>query len=154
MTGNEEEGREEEDEEDLLGRNDELCLNCAVMPCVCLLATLENKIELLKLELKIKHLVEEKEKADKKVAENAAKKPERAENQLQDKSLTQTRAAEIAKPPPPPPLTQETTKSFKSLAMNTETSLPPLSQAITRERLPKQVSLKPSNPSSSSPNLP
>ena len=151
MADNDEEvGEKDEDEEDFLGKNDELCLSCVAMPCVCLLAILDDKIELLQLKLKIKRIEEEKQEADKKVAENAAKNLERAENQLRDESLNKARATEIAKPPQPPPfppLVQETVKSLKppepkALATNIETPVPQsLKQLGEKNSLDEPLSL-------------
>ena len=86
-------------EEDLpLGKTEELCLICVVMPCVCPLVKLERRLELLRLKEKIRDLEEKKQKADEKVHEHDKTKQikkNRAEHQLQDKILTKNKTTEI-----------------------------------------------------------
>ena len=86
-------------EEDLpLGKTEELCLICVVMPCVCPLVKLERRLELLRLKEKIRDLEEKKQKADEKVDEHDKTKQikkNRAEHQLQDKILTKNKTTEI-----------------------------------------------------------
>ena len=73
----------DDEEEEYHGVRDELCLNCVLNLCVCMLDTVNMRIELLKLGKEIKRLEAEKKASDERVYQNM-----RQRTQERDKTVT------------------------------------------------------------------
>ena len=62
-------------------------MECITTPCICVLTTLEKRLELLRLEEEIRDLQRKKEAADEKVAENVkARNVDKTKNPENDKN--------------------------------------------------------------------
>ena len=100
--------------EEYLAGLEEHCLECVTIPCVCMLAFLEKKIELLRLGEQIRDLEEKKKAADEKIVANIRSRQENNNPKPKSKLKPDTdisREPEIAniklgescEPSPPPP---------------------------------------------------
>ena len=129
----EEAGEMDEAEEEYLGIKEELCLTCALNQCVCLLTTVDKRIELLKLGEEIKKLKAEKQAAEKRLEENLKLRKLNLKRDI----APCTDSEEIILLPPPLPHLEKLSENHLSLSPPPHSLSPPQDKPLLPSSLPK-----------------
>ena len=123
----------DEAEEEYLGIKEELCLTCALNQCVCLLTTVDKRIELLKLGEEIKKLKAEKQAAEKRLEENLKLRKLNLKRDI----APCTDSEEIILLPPPLPHLEKLSENYLSLSPPPHSLSPPQDKPLLPSSLPK-----------------